>query len=102
MIPRDDEFDVYVSECVLLEVWRGQHVTTAQQFASNWDGLPESTTHPLAFNPLPHRETHAGNLMARPEIRTIVRCGTLWLVASIAFGAGLGALLAYVLDHAWR
>jgi hypothetical protein len=51
MIPRDDEFDVIVSEGVLVEVWRGERLSVAQQFAVDWDGPIHSAVHAAVFCP---------------------------------------------------
>jgi hypothetical protein len=36
MIPCDEEFDVFVSEGALVEVWRGERLSVAQQFGKDW------------------------------------------------------------------
>ncbi|MBZ5700272.1 MAG: hypothetical protein LAN84_00335 [Acidobacteriia bacterium] len=51
MIPRDEEFDVYVLEGVFVEVWRGQRLSAAQQFGVDWDGPVHSIVHAAAFCP---------------------------------------------------
>lgn len=38
MIPNTDEFDVFVNEEVMVEIWRGQHTSTARAFGSDWEG----------------------------------------------------------------
>jgi hypothetical protein len=51
MIPADNEFEVFVSEGVLVEVWHGQKVSTARDFAEDWDGPVRSMIHLNAFTP---------------------------------------------------
>jgi hypothetical protein len=50
MIPKDEEFDVYVSEGVMLEVWRGEHLGIAQQFGVDWDGPIHSAAKSSIFS----------------------------------------------------
>lgn len=51
MIPRDEDFDVFVSEGVLVEVWRGDRISVAQQFAIDWDGPIYSAVHAAVLCP---------------------------------------------------
>ena len=51
MIPKNEEFDVFVSEGALVEVWRGKHVSVAQQFGVSWDGPTHSAIHEAVFCP---------------------------------------------------
>ena len=53
MIPRDEEFDVFVSEGALVEVWRGERLSVAQRFGADWDGPVHSMVHAAAFCPPP-------------------------------------------------
>jgi hypothetical protein len=53
MIPRDEEFDVFVSEGALVEVWRGERLSVAQQFGKDWDGPVHSVVHAAVFCPPP-------------------------------------------------
>jgi hypothetical protein len=53
MIPRDEEFDVFVCEGALVEVWRGERLSVAQQFGTDWDGPVQSVLHAAAFCPPP-------------------------------------------------
>jgi hypothetical protein len=46
---RDEEFDAYVTEGVLVEVWRDDHVSAAQQFGVDWDGPSRSIMHAATF-----------------------------------------------------
>jgi hypothetical protein len=46
---RDEEFDVHVSKDVLVEVWRGEHVSQAQQFGATWDGPLHTAMHEAVF-----------------------------------------------------
>lgn len=61
MIPRDEEFDVFVSEGVLVEVWRGEHVAVAQQFGVAWDGPPNSVMYQTVYQ----RPDHTANVPGR-------------------------------------
>lgn len=49
MIPNDNEFDVFVNEGVLVEVWHGQRISAAQQFGVDWDGPTHSVMHAAVF-----------------------------------------------------
>jgi hypothetical protein len=60
MIPRDDEYDVYVCEGALVEVWRGEHLSVAQQFGEDWNGPVQSVMHHTVFCP-------PGAVMAVPQ-----------------------------------
>lgn len=51
MIPNDKEFDVYVSEGVMVEVWRGQHISVATSFGVEWDGAPHHVMYSTCFEP---------------------------------------------------
>jgi hypothetical protein len=53
MIPKDGEFDVIVSEGVLVEVWRGPNVHIAQQFGADWNGPIHSCLTPDVFESKP-------------------------------------------------
>ncbi|MFZ1005268.1 MAG: hypothetical protein WAN65_00420 [Candidatus Sulfotelmatobacter sp.] len=49
MIPNDNEFDVFVVEGVLVEVWHGERISAAQQFGVDWDGPVHSVMHAAVF-----------------------------------------------------
>jgi hypothetical protein len=100
MIPRDEDFDVYVSEGALVEVWRGEHLTVAQQFAEDWDGPIQSVTNGTTFR-APRSPVPADNPMTMQQLRAIVRRGALTFGACVALGAGVGALLGYGMAHGW-
>jgi hypothetical protein len=53
VIPCDEEFDVFVSEGALVEVWRGERLSVAQQFGTDWDGPVHSVVHAAVFCPPP-------------------------------------------------
>jgi hypothetical protein len=48
---RSEEHDVYVNEGSLVEVWRGEHLSVAQQFGTDWDGPVHSVVHAAVFCP---------------------------------------------------
>jgi hypothetical protein len=50
---RDEEFDVYVSNGVLVEVWCGERLSVAQQCGEDWDGPVHSAVHVVVFFPPP-------------------------------------------------
>lgn len=50
MIPRDDQYEVFVCEGVLVEVWRGERISVAQQFGVDWDGPTTSALHGSIFH----------------------------------------------------
>lgn len=60
MIPRDEEYDVYVCEGTLVEVWRGEHLSVAQQFGEDWNGPIQSLLNHAVFCP-------PGAVMAVPQ-----------------------------------
>lgn len=83
MIPRDKEFDVYVSEGVLVEVWRGEHVSIAQPFGEDWDGEPKTAVTSKTFvrvtEPLDSWQLNARRCVV------VLACAWLaWAVASIS------------------
>jgi hypothetical protein len=100
MIPRDDEFDMYVSEGALVEVWRGEHITVAQQFSADWDGAPASCMHPAVFVPLPVDPppvpvgTVDGRYTLADSIRSIQWWWMLW-------AATIGSAFAYGVMIGW-
>lgn len=96
MIPRDEEFDVYVSEGVLMEVWRGPRLSVAQQFGLRWDGPTHSTMQSLVF----HSPVSKGlaTRVRRARVRRLLsrraQRSALWLLLALALGCALGWILA--------
>lgn len=96
---RDEEFDVYVSEGALVEVWRGEHVTVAQQFGCDWDGPTSSMLHPSLFVPPRPAETTAREGIAQnrsqkigtfPSFRSMIATCAAIVAAAIAYGIAAG------------
>jgi len=46
----DQDWDVWVSDGVLVEVLRGEHVSVARQFGVEWDGPQSSALHRAVFD----------------------------------------------------
>jgi hypothetical protein len=97
---KDEDFDVFVTEGVLVEVWRGDRVSVAQQFGEKWDGPVHSVCYEKVFEaPLPEpivKRSLAS--LGVPDVRVPllvrVQCVALaaarswrWLVSVAAFAA---------------
>lgn len=91
MIPGDTEFDVIVSEGVLVEVWRGEIVSVAQEFGVDWDGPAHSMLHAEALRAAdPAAKDGAANasrsrswrVWVRRSILVLAIAWLLWAVAS--------------------
>ena len=93
MIPRDQEFDVFVSEGALVEVWRGERLSVAQQFGTDWDGPVHSVLHAALFCPPP----------GTPAPAAVPRCWSreLGICVAMCLGAAIGALLWFVSTRGW-
>ena len=104
---KDEDFDVFVTEGVLVEVWRGDRVSVAHQFGEKWDGPVHSVCYEKAFEaPLPEPivkrsldSLGARDVRVPPLVR--VQCAALvaarswrWLVCVTAFAALLWFALA--------
>lgn len=92
MIPDGNAFDVIVSEGVIVEVWRGEVVSLAQQFGVNWDGPPHSMLHAetlCAAEPQP--KTEATNTARLRSWRSRARMGALIFVAAWLLWAAASA-----------
>ena len=104
---KDEDFDVFVTEGVLVEVWRGDRVSVAQQFGEKWDGPVHTACYEKVFEaPLPEpivKRSLAS--LGAPDVRVPwlvrVQCAALaaarswrWLVSVAAFGALLCFALA--------
>lgn len=95
MIPRDEQFDVFISGSVLVEVWRGEHISTAQQFGEDWDGPVHSALHPAVFHP-PTVATAAPEHVSCPTdstARTRVACAATDPRPLLVIACLLGVLL---------
>lgn len=79
MIPNSHEFDVFVSEGALVEVWRGEHVSVAQQFGVDWDGPSHSVMHSAVFTD-PVTPPASGAPTQSREVSRVRRAGR-WLRA---------------------
>jgi len=98
MIPKDEEFDVFVSEGVLVEVWRGEHVSVAQQFGEKWDGDVHSALHHRVFStPSPLTDRNASALFQSWHLRA--RRGALLVV--LAWAVVLLVCLSICLGRSW-
>lgn len=95
MIPNDREFEVYVCEGVMVEVWRGQHVSVAQQFGVEWDGPTHSVLHSNVFVP-PGAAPAVTSEDLVPESwrarvwRSVRAQPALWVCLGYAIGLALG------------
>jgi hypothetical protein len=94
MIPNPDQYDVYVSEGVLVEVWRGERISVAQQFGVEWDGPSHSVMHGAVFcredaPPVPRPEPQRVARLTRAW-RALYshRCAWLWLGYVLGLLAG--------------
>jgi len=102
MIPRDEEFDVFVREGVLMEVWHGERMSAAQQFGTDWNGPIHAVVHAAAFAPpiarTPPSSDPAPFVPWRMRAwRAVRRLGYAWLL----WGLGVGAVLAWGMARGW-
>lgn len=98
MIPRDEEFDVFVTEGALVEVWRGAHVSVAQQFGVDWDGPTHSAMHAAVFCPAavpipPMLNARVRRIRVRRLLSRRRKRALAWLVAAALCAAWLASLV---------
>ena len=98
MIPHNEEFDIFVCEDVLVEVWRGQRVSVARQFGVEWDGPQHSIMHSAVFCPPAGALSDPLPWDVRIE-RAVRRHGYVWLAWAAAIA--LGALMSYGMARGW-
>lgn len=96
MIPRDEEFDVYVSEDVFAAVWRGQRVSTAQMFGLDWDGPSHALLHAGIFEP---PAAPPAPVLAAPLEPPRWRSALLWLWHARVVWLYVGWLLGLVVGR---
>ena len=95
MIPRDNEFEVFVYDGVLVEVWHGKRLSAAQQFGEDWDGPKHSVMHGAVFIPTNRATVRA--VTWRGVLRSLVwPMGVVW---ALAWGCGVGAGLAWWMER---
>jgi hypothetical protein len=98
MIPNSEEFEVFVTEGALVEVWRGHHISVAQQFGVDWDGPAHSAVNSTVFS-MPNaclpaalaarvRRIRVRRLLSRKRKRALA-----WLVAACFVGALVAVLV---------
>jgi hypothetical protein len=80
----EKDWDVWVSDGVLVEVLRGEHISVARQFGVEWDGPESSAIHQAVFDdrvapappaPAVHCECSLWSLCVRSLGRLVRRSG---------------------------
>jgi hypothetical protein len=109
--PHSHEFDVFVSEGALVEVWRGDHISVAQQFGVDWDGPSHSVIHAAvfeapaasaAFTPPAGEPVVTTADLAPPPVPWHKRLVPAWWIVGVMLCAvGVGAVLASGLARGW-
>ena len=78
----EKDWDVWVSDGVLVEVLRGEHISVARQFGVEWDGPESSAIHQAVFedrlapapaSPAVHCECSLWSLCVRSLARLVRR-----------------------------
>lgn len=98
MIPRDDQFDVYVSEHAVAEVWRGDHLSCAQMFGVDWDGSIYSLPHAAMFE-APAAPEQALTSSAAVDEPSRWRCALHWLWHARAVWLWVGWMVGLLAGH---
>jgi hypothetical protein len=90
MIPSDEDYDVFVCDDVLVEVWHGKRISVAHQFGVDWNGPTHSALHESVFSvrgPLPWRVRLWFALKRREWlVWTVVSVVLAFIVFSLARG----------------
>ena len=90
----DDEFDVYVSDGVLLEVQRGRALTTARSFTADYDGPLQQMVHGAVMTP--SRDPVAADSFHPTHREHVIA----WCVFAVVFV--LGCAVGLVMANAMR
>jgi hypothetical protein len=90
----DNNFDVYVSDGVLLEVQRGRALTMARSFTEDFDGPIQHMVHGAVMTPSCDDERAVQSFQPTRRERVIAWCV---FVAVFVLGALVGLAMANVL-----